>query len=870
MMHLGLGHNSMLKNLSNVFFGAQPAEVGQRQGTGQDGDNDAGKTFAEYLALAVAASTSGENTRRAVLTDPLEFIPEDAEIELATMEESDEHVDAQRDDRRQPVAVTDEKREIGPIEIPGRHDVEERAPSFWRHSFALSVVEQEQEPFADATPGQDNKQDRVTSRAKSIFSSTMLTSIVDSALHGESSLKGSFEILPDIPETEKAAEQKVTGQKAETPSLHRADKDKEPSDAAMLQTDQEAIGHGVEKLSLRYAVADKESVAAAILQTDQETIGHGAETPSLRDAVADKKPAAAVILQTDQKAIEQGTETPSLRYAVADKESVAATILQTDQKAIGYGIDNLSLRYAIGDEQSAEAMTLQTDRKATGYETEMPSFQLEVEDRESVDTATTQAGRKAGGHETEKPSLQHTAGNKEFVDVTKPQTESSFQPTVEVKTDAVFAQNEPWPAGVAALLAAQQPKETDLASRLRDSGFQEFFSAGSSGNPDASISTVTNGVARPRNEARQVVSTSSHEAREADFFAPPLKSFFPSAVIPERKGAAQIENQFPVSPAIEPVAAGLNHKEIQIAEARPRLLVRTEQDRPVSSPGLGEKIGVTPNLAVTANVLAGDAMRTAEIKRASAHPTAPAYVFDLKNGEEARRLDEENSIEEPLGKFTATASNINASMDAPARLSRMAQTEDSWTMASVLPSSFNQTSTSLLSDAASAHRESDFRGVLQGQVEKAASVATPVVHAKDLAGWVVNRASMISNDGRMEVELRLEPESLGAVRIKMDIVAGAMTTRMEVQNVQAKELVESRLPLLQHRLLEHGIYTDKIEVAMAPAPPRTDLSSASAFDTKQGWLQSSPQGQRQPAPHRQHADRQARNNDRKSFLDLMG
>ncbi len=599
-MHLNFAHNSVLKDLSNLLFGVQPASAGQGQGAEQDRESDVDKTFADYLTLAVAASTSDETSRHALLTNPLQFIPKATEIELARMDESNALIDVQSDDHNQTEGLVSEKRKAGIIKAPQHLDIDARAPSFWRHSFALSVIEQEQEPDEVLTP-------------------------------------------------------------------------------------------------------KKESTDAATLQTDM----------------------------------------------------------------------NLS-------------------------------------------------------------------------------------PSVEIKTDMLFAQNEPAAAGMTALQAEQHLKETDPAPHLHDSAFQNY--------PSADSSDVT----QHQNEVLQSDANSSRAARQADLSAPHLKSLFQNSNRPESAGAAQIENQIADSPAIEPAVVDLKGVEIHVANDQGRKFVRAEQDKSDDTKAPVEKIRIDTNLTGSEKTPDDNSNQSTQTKRARVNVSVQANSSNPKNGDETLQRTEEFSTSERLGNFTAPSSNINGPTDTPVLSSRITQTEKGGTGDSVTSSSLPHTSTAMLADAASAHRNSDIGSMLTVNVEKAAPSATPLVHAKDFVGWVVNRASMISNDGGMEVELRLEPESLGVVRIKMDIVADTMTTRVEVQNVQAKELVESRLPMLQHRLLENGIHTDKMEVALVAALPRADLTAAPASDTKNGWMQSSPQGQRQPAPHRQPADRRTRNNNQSSFLDLLG
>lgn len=67
------------------------------------------------------------------------------------------------------------------------------------------------------------------------------------------------------------------------------------------------------------------------------------------------------------------------------------------------------------------------------------------------------------------------------------------------------------------------------------------------------------------------------------------------------------------------------------------------------------------------------------------------------------------------------------------------------------------------------------------------------------------------------VTLRLEPGSLGPLRIRMDLDAGRVEATLEASSDRARRLLDDALPTLRSALEAHGLSVERLEVLGSPS-----------------------------------------------------
>lgn len=97
-----------------------------------------------------------------------------------------------------------------------------------------------------------------------------------------------------------------------------------------------------------------------------------------------------------------------------------------------------------------------------------------------------------------------------------------------------------------------------------------------------------------------------------------------------------------------------------------------------------------------------------------------------------------------------------------------------------------------------------------------ASAAPPPLPAPevDLANQIVQSAKLLLKNGQESIEIRLKPEILGKLFMRIEVVDRAMTAQMTVQSEQVKTMIESQLQSLQTALESSGLRLNRVAISV--------------------------------------------------------
>lgn len=141
----------------------------------------------------------------------------------------------------------------------------------------------------------------------------------------------------------------------------------------------------------------------------------------------------------------------------------------------------------------------------------------------------------------------------------------------------------------------------------------------------------------------------------------------------------------------------------------------------------------------------------------------------------------------------------------------------------------------------------DIRTILENVVRE--EHPQPLPAADDLFQQMVDRFRLDIKQGVSEMEIKLHPQELGNMYLKLTVEKGMVTAQFLTENVRVKELIEQNISLLRDTFAKDGITWDKITV-----------------DVGQDGLRENPfayQGQREMK------DQRNSNGRRQSFADSM-
>lgn len=85
-------------------------------------------------------------------------------------------------------------------------------------------------------------------------------------------------------------------------------------------------------------------------------------------------------------------------------------------------------------------------------------------------------------------------------------------------------------------------------------------------------------------------------------------------------------------------------------------------------------------------------------------------------------------------------------------------------------------------------------------------------HEKELLQQIIDKMAINSNEYKQEVEIKLKPELLGKLLLKMELKDGVLNAKFVVDNYRTKELIETNLIYLKEHIEEIGLEIKTFEV----------------------------------------------------------
>lgn len=98
------------------------------------------------------------------------------------------------------------------------------------------------------------------------------------------------------------------------------------------------------------------------------------------------------------------------------------------------------------------------------------------------------------------------------------------------------------------------------------------------------------------------------------------------------------------------------------------------------------------------------------------------------------------------------------------------------------------------------------------QASKAEAVQIKSEVAQSIIEQLSKNISLALNNAKSEMKVVLHPESLGEVVVRVQVEEGKVTTQLDVQQQQVKNMIEQHLPQLKEALANKGLTVERIDV----------------------------------------------------------
>jgi flagellar hook-length control protein FliK len=98
---------------------------------------------------------------------------------------------------------------------------------------------------------------------------------------------------------------------------------------------------------------------------------------------------------------------------------------------------------------------------------------------------------------------------------------------------------------------------------------------------------------------------------------------------------------------------------------------------------------------------------------------------------------------------------------------------------------------------------------------------------------IVRQFTLLMRKGGGEAKLLLQPEHLGSMKLRIQLDKGEVATSIVVDNQAVKDLILSRLNILEESLLEHGFDLGSFDVGVKSENGNSDAASETASGNRQ-------------------------------------
>jgi len=79
------------------------------------------------------------------------------------------------------------------------------------------------------------------------------------------------------------------------------------------------------------------------------------------------------------------------------------------------------------------------------------------------------------------------------------------------------------------------------------------------------------------------------------------------------------------------------------------------------------------------------------------------------------------------------------------------------------------------------------------------------IYKEDIVKQIVDKMKLTLDDYKQELEIKLKPDLLGKLILKMELKDGIVNAKLLVDNYRTKELIESNIAQLKEQIKEIGV-----------------------------------------------------------------
>jgi flagellar hook-length control protein FliK len=155
------------------------------------------------------------------------------------------------------------------------------------------------------------------------------------------------------------------------------------------------------------------------------------------------------------------------------------------------------------------------------------------------------------------------------------------------------------------------------------------------------------------------------------------------------------------------------------------------------------------------------------------------------------------------------------------------------------------------------------------QPQGATEVTPDVELHEQVSPVIVRQARLISGSGGHELTVRLNPDHLGPLHVRISLLEGVLSVGLTTANSEAQRAIENALPQLRGALVESGLRLDRLDVSQRDTGNGRDASGNGQSGNQRGSANAGRGNGNQPG-YAGNDGRQANTGDSgTSFADVL-
>lgn len=139
--------------------------------------------------------------------------------------------------------------------------------------------------------------------------------------------------------------------------------------------------------------------------------------------------------------------------------------------------------------------------------------------------------------------------------------------------------------------------------------------------------------------------------------------------------------------------------------------------------------------------------------------------------------------------------------------------------------------------------QGSFPALFPGNGQQAGGVVLPVSNLPGVLATIMASARMSRSGSQQELEIQLQPESLGNMKLKATLEGGRLVLHLLVENSEAARALQAAVPEMRQAVAQQGLRLDQVQVQVGGEGPGSGSQAGDSGEQSRGspgWYRGMP------------------------------